>query len=247
MPTWSSIPSIPSLYDSLVPYLTPPLLSSLSEVGIYPSPGQSDDHPSFLIENNALGIASHALTPLYAECRRRLQRSSSDLIAASVLLLACPDFTTAWNIRKRYFTNVDEELHFNKLMLLRQPKSAEAWTHRWWILKTHGYGRSGPSDEQELCWKLSERVKSNYWIGVHRLRVGVKGGACSLLERSREWIGRHPGDSSGWWWHRYLLNQCHENPATTEENQFAHSLKDRYGDKYQCINIHVEWLKHRET
>ena len=148
---------------------------------------------------------------LYEEAKKRLKISKRrDLNAATVAILANPDFATAWAVRKEFFERASfkSELHFCYLVLGRSPKSSETWAHRAWLLRCYGWSADIVEKEFGIAREAASRVKSNYYAGVHRLETlkhASRAQICKELTENRLWLQMHVGDSSGWWYHRTVL------------------------------------------
>lgn len=233
------------------------LLFSIEEIGIFPDvlPPTDKRVVSTATKKTSryFGLASWVLSPLYVACKRRLAHSRTDTDAANVMLLVCPGFLTAWNVRKALFTPalLAEELHFSMLVLTREPKSAETWAHRSWILKTSEVRRVHIQAELRLAWMAASRAFSNYYSTVHRLRIIHmldKEMLRDELQTSRKWLRTHVGDSSGWTYHRLLLRTIHELDCSQkqEESEWFAKLCDSYMSTHQNITVHHRWLSDRQ-
>lgn len=220
--------------------------------------------------DNHLGLYSWVLNPLYVTCKARLARPISardaadfldnDLQAAAAAMLTVnPDFLTAWNIRKSAFlrrdvpNKVQSELHFSYLILTRSPKSADAWAHRNWVLAKSGISAKIDMEmELKLAWMAASRAKANYYASVHRVRVLKR--LCDdrhigavlehELSNSRQWLGSHVTDSSGWAYHRFLLTQLQQRNLLDcdDEVEWFTKMEKSYSSKYQNVSIQNRWL-----
>lgn len=231
-----------------------PNVFTVQEVGIFPC---SDPEPLERVPSNAIqqtpsrvGLASWALNPLYVSAKQRLVNDRTDFLAATAMLIASPDFLTAWNVRKLAFTprNVKKELHFTALVLTRNPKSAEAWTHRNWVIRTIGLGRISVDTELRLTWMAATRAPCNYYATVHRLRLLPSLTTAKLsreLEQSRTWLRTHVSDSSGWAYHRMLIQVLLKQNQLQgmEENAWFQNMAENYASAYQNIAVHNRWLQ----
>lgn len=244
--------SIPHLLEHVSTVLcSESSLNSLQEVGVFqsmpPQEGpvslgdavqQADDH---------FGVASWCLASLYGDAKAQLRKNPSDEKAASALLFVCPDSLTAWNVRKARVTvdRASTELKFSQLILSRNPKSGETWAHRGWVLRNFECGISQLEEELILLWKFVSRAASNYYAGVHRMRIIPHVASESIskeLYRSRKWLQSHVGDASGWWYHRKLLEMLPNSDPdiAREEAIWFADMRQRYGSTYQNVSLHSE-------
>lgn len=253
MSAYTAIHQIDGFIDTLTGMLCGEPLRSLREVGVFPdippSPTGRTVAAAIRADGQHLGLAQWSLNALYAEGRSRLQTDPCDLGAASAMLLASPDFTTAWAVRKRQLPagGAADELHFTWLVLTRSPKSAESWSHRAWVVRTCGLSPRQAEAELALAWVAATRAASNYYAGVHRLRVVTSArGECIREEvgRSRKWLRTHAADSSGWWYHRQLIELVSGATAETvdAELEFVRGLRDPGQARSQCIEVQERWL-----
>lgn len=238
--------------------LKAPSLFSIEEIGIFhaSSPLLIDCTPFTALQQTLhhFGIASWALNPMYIACKQRLAQNRRDIDAATAMLLVCPDYLTAWNVRKALFDSdfLDAELHFSSLILTRDPKSSESWTHRHWILKTVKMNGVSPHTELNLAWMAASRAYSNYYATVHRIRLidALDTETLTLeLHTSRKWLRIHVGDSAGWTYHRRLLCALAGYNATSpiqEESEWFKQMDDSYSSSHQNVNIHKRWLHSTE-
>lgn len=220
--------------------------------------------------DNHLGLYSWVLNALYVACKARLARPSSgrhvadflntDLQAAAAAMLTVnPDFLTAWNIRKSAFlcrdfpNKLQSELHFSYLILTRSPKSVDAWTHRNWVLAKSGISAKIDIEmEFKLGWMAASRAKANYYASVHRIRVlkqlcGDRHLGAVLeqeLSNSRQWLGSHVTDSSGWAYHRFLLTQLQQRNLLDcdDEVEWFTKMEKSYSSEYQNVSTQNRWL-----
>lgn len=239
----------------------------ISELGIYcaqkPQANLSVDD-IVRVSGNALGIASWALTPLYLSAKKRIISSRTDFRAASVLLAVNPDYATAWSVRKELLLqsggeilNDDwstsapaRELSFVSLILRRDPKSVEAWSHRSWVFRNYGWHGSSIAEELRVCAVAASSAPCNYYAGVHRLRVLRRASYDVVLQEiaeTRQWLQTHVSDSSGWWYHMSAvqlgrLSEMGAEQEYAEEICFANDMLQRYGERYESVEKYHHWL-----
>lgn len=245
---------VENLVDSLATLFQSPSLFAISEVGVFPCPNPD---PSERLTSNAIqqtssrvGLASWALNALYISAKRRLAENRCDVSAATAMLIASPDFLTAWNVRKAAFEprDAEKELHFTMLVLTRNPKSAETWTHRHWVLRTLAFKHFSIEGELQLAWMAATRVSCNYYATVHRLRLLpllTNEHLCRELEHSRKWLKTHVSDCSGWVYHRMLVQTLFQQKRLQrgEEDTWFRSMANCYASTHQNIGVHDRWVK----
>lgn len=253
MGSYKHICLVEGLVDAVAAVFCDKALESLEDVGVFYDgmPDAEDCTIATAIRNGerAFGIASWALSPLYVEGKMRLGADKTDIAAATAILVASPDYSTAWNVRKSALVPemVGNELLFNALMLHRSPKSAESWAHRAWVIREFGCKQQQLQNELDLAWMTSSRAASNYYAGVHRLRIIEKLPSSTLLvelQQSRKWLRTHISDSSGWWYQRLLFARGKSLAIVhlDEEVDYCSKLMAQYGPSQQCIRIHEKWL-----
>lgn len=235
-------------------------LLRLSEVGTFPAADPGPEgcgvDAAMSVSPEALGLASWALTPLYVAAKARMGASRSDYHAATAMLVATPDFATAWAVRREHLPHgtrrgsaVLEELHFCSLILRRSPKSVETWTHRMWVLQRYGWG--DPPDisrELEVALKAASTASCNYYAGVHRSRALQLANAETVVkevDRSRQWLETHVSDCSGWWYHTLVVRRAVPSlwgrGRVSEEISFASKMAQSYGAKYESVRKYNKW------
>lgn len=253
MSSYAQIPLIDGYVDAIAELVCGENLRSIQEIGIFQDLPPDIEHrtvaTAIRYDVSHLGLAQWSLTPLYVEGKKRLHADGSDFRAASAMLLASPDYSTAWNVRKRNLLlhQVADELLFNSLILMRSPKSAETWSHRSWVLRTFGCSSSQAQNELQLAWVAASRAPNNYYAGVHRHRVvqkPPKDFLLSELEHSRRWLRTNISDSSGWWYHRQLVRKLTALDSVPFDSEIAYSseLYERYRDTHQCVRVQWKWL-----
>lgn len=253
MSSYARIPLIDGFVDAIADFVCGTNLRSIQEIGVFQDLPPATEHRKVATairhDEGHLGLAQWSLTPLYVEGKKRLQADGSDFRAASATLLASPDYSTAWNVRKLKLVpnQVADELLFNSLILMRSPKSAETWAHRSWILRMFGCSSSQAQSELQLAWVAASRAPSNYYAGVHRLRVIHKTSEdflLSELERSRTWLRTNISDSSGWWYHRQLVSKLTALGTAPFGSEVAYTseLYERYRETHQCVRIQWKWV-----
>lgn len=230
-------------------------LGSIQDFGIIleprPAQGELDYASAVRLDGSCIGICSWAVRDLYKEGKRRLAESRRDVIAATAILFANPDFITAWAVRKEHIadTTFDNELAFCALILRRSPKSGETWAHRAWVLRQRGWDSMIASDELQVARNAATRAPNNYYAGVHRLRTLPFATPLVLsqeLQRSRAWLQVHVGDSSGWWFHHALLERLGDYHCLDidEEQRFIDDMYSRYSGRYECVRkYYAQWKK----
>jgi Protein prenyltransferase alpha subunit repeat len=255
------------LLEAIADELCCPSGIAISELGIFfsPCPQSQDQNVSSAIYRtpDTLGIASWALSLLYREAKARLASSRSDYRAATAMLVVCPDYATAWHVRKRQMTDiskdvsaeyiaelVDDELRLNAVILTRNPKSVEAWSHRSWILRVFGLSCQRIEVELALGWKTASAARSNYYAGANRMRALDQGNSHTVAAQialSREWLQKNVSDSSGWWFHlrsvqRYLQLKGIDPEFLLLEAAFADDMFATYGNLYESVRKYHEWF-----
>lgn len=250
----ANLDPVEGLVDVVAAIFRTPSLPSIREVGVFLSP---EPEPHDRTASNAIrqavsnvGIASWALNSLYMSCKRRLLENQADFCAATTILLVSPDFLTAWNVRKTAFKPCEavDELHFTGLIITRNPKSAETWAHRHWVLRTVGFDRACLTDELRLTWMASSRVPCNYYATVHRLRILPFLSTTTVVQelgQSRAWLQTHGSDSSGWTYHRMLLQQLVQamQISIADEEIWFQNMSRLYPSTCQNVTVHCRWLK----
>jgi protein prenyltransferase alpha subunit repeat containing protein 1 len=246
--------------------------SSVSELGTYFSPApaaeEQDVASAICRTEDALGMATWVLSPVYRAAKARIGSSRRDVRAAIAMLAVCPDHATAWAVRKRTLNDslrghsstadlavesrelVDNELRFNALILSRSPKSVEAWSHRAWVLRLVGWRRERVEIEFAIGWKAASAARANYYAGVHRVRALQCADADMIalqIDRSREWLQRNISDSSGWWFHIRSVHQIAQLKGLTfdfnaDEADFAKDMLRVYGDECECVRKYHAWF-----
>lgn len=245
---------VDNLVDTIAAIFQSSSVLTIEEVGIFPSPNPD---PSECIISNAIqqtssrvGLASWALNVLYVSAKKRIVEDRSDLSAATAILIGSPDFLTAWNVRKAVFKRKDavKELHFTALVLTRNPKSAETWTHRHWVLRTIGFEQISIDTELQLAWMAATRVPCNYYATVHRLRLLPFLTNAELiieLKKSRKWLQTHVSDCSGWAYHRILVQPLFQKELMqyAEEDAWFRKMIESYASTHQNISVHSRWFE----
>jgi protein prenyltransferase alpha subunit repeat containing protein 1 len=246
--------------------------SSVSELGTYflPAPAAEEQDVASAIcrTEDALGMATWVLTPVYRAAKARIGSSRRDMRAAIAMLAVCPDNATAWAVRKRVLNDilrghsstadlavecrelVDNELRFNALILSRSPKSVEAWSHRAWVLRLVGWHRERVAIEFVIGWKAASAARANYYAGVHRIRALQWADADMIalqIARSREWLQRNISDSSGWWFHVRSVQKLVQLKGIqldfdSNEADFAKDMLRIYGDECECVRKYYAWF-----
>lgn len=246
-------PEVEGLAQHLYDLLQAPCLFNVEEVGVFnavaPSPQDWRLQTAVQTTSQHVGLASWALNPLYLSCKRRLYKGSKDIVAATAMLIASPDFLTAWNVRKTVFRPGDlrAELHFSYLVLTRSPKCAEAWAHRHWLIRSVSPSCVHADAELRLAWLAASRTFSNYYATVHRIRFIPTLDIPILLSelcQSRLWLRTHVSDSSGWTYHRALVTRLLELQALVQNDEdgwFA-EISRHYRSIHQNITTHARWL-----
>lgn len=253
MSSYARIAVIDGFVDAVADMVCNENLNSIHEVGVFqhlaPAPELRTVAAAIRNDEGHLGLAQWSLNSLYVEGKKRLLADASDFRAASAMLLASSDYSSAWNTRKRCLLpdQVTDELRFNWLILTRSPKSAETWSHRSWVLRKFGFTSPCAQNELELAWIAASRAPNNYYAGVHRLRVvGKAPSECLLteLERSRKWLKTHVSDSSGWWYHRQLIGLLKTLGIASIATEVAYSseLFERYRESHQNVLIQWKWV-----
>lgn len=235
----------------------------LAEVGTFfaPLPDSHERTVASAVRHSvdALGVASWALSPLYRAAKARIGASRSDYCAATSMLVATPDFATAWAIRREHLPHtrersgrIENELDFCALILRRSPKSVETWSHRAWVLKRYGWGDSnGIRVELDVACRAASAAPCNYYAGVHRARALCLANADIVgteISRNREWLQTHVSDCSGWWYHALVVRRacflsmwCSHDADC--ENSFASTIVDLYGKEYESVKKYSTWLE----
>lgn len=258
MSAYSHVALIDGYVDSIADIICGEQLMNLKEVGVFldaaPTAEARTVEAAIRFDGSHLGIASWSLTPLYVEGKFRLLGDKTNIRVASAILLVAPEYTSAWNVRKSHLKpdQVSAELQFSKMVLLRSPKSAETWSHRSWVLNRFGCSFDQMVEELDITSTTASRVPHNYYAGVHRLKITAQAPRSILLSElgsSRKWLRSHVSDSSGWWYHRRLVEklECTEPSAFDAEITFCSELVERYREQYQSINIHWRWLMVLQT
>jgi hypothetical protein len=241
----------------------------LSELGVFyaPTPPLAEQTLStaLIVTPEALGVSSWVLSALYRAAKSRIIASRRDLRAATSILVATPDYATAWAVRREDLMRQkkemktaeidkegDEELAFCSLILRRSPKSVEAWTHRAWVLRVFGWTDERVRKELNLGLHAASAAPGNYYAGVHRaraLRQAKPGVLASQVILSRDWLRRHVSDCSGWWYHTCAIRLASElddqeflYQILDDELYFAIDMDQTYGAKYECVRNHKKWL-----
>lgn len=229
-----------------------------------------------LLNAEALGVATWALTPLYRAAVARLRASRRDLRAATAVLVAAPDYATGWAARKAAFAarpaaDADAELALSALLLRRDPKCAETWAHRAWVLRiagARGMDKAGwsaaegvvaadPVVERELATAAAAAAAKpcNYYAGVHRMRALTRASQRVLLlelARSRHWVEQHVSDCSGWWYHTQTVRRSRELGLFTEgelekEREFARLIfQASHRETYGSVRMYEAELQRDE-
>lgn len=254
MSAYAHVSLIDGYLDAVADVVCGPGLLDLEEIGIFPEapPPQSSRSVKSALQYDGkhLGLASWSLNALYIEGKKRICQNKNDFRAASAMLLAAPEYTTAWNIRKLELTpdGVSNELLFSKLLLLRSPKSAETWAHRSWVLNRYGCSAEQIPKELDVSTTAASRAPNNYYAGVHRLRIISTAHPKTILtelEKSRKWLRTHVSDSSGWWYHRLLVRRHTSTDLSvlSKEQAYSSELFSRYKDTHQNVCIHWKWLQ----
>lgn len=245
---------VDNLVDTIAAIFQSSSVFTIKEVGIFPSPNPD---PSERILSNAIqqtssrfGLASWALNVLYVSAKQRIVEDRSDISAATAILIGSPDFLTAWNVRKAVFKRQDaeKELHFTALVLTRNPKSAETWTHRHWVFRTLGFEKISIDTELQLAWMAATRVPCNYYATVHRLRLLpflTDAELIGELEKSRKWLQTHVSDCSGWAYHRMLVQSLFQKELIqhTEEGAWFQRMTECYASTHQNTSVHSRWFE----
>lgn len=254
MSSYAQTQLIDGFIDTVADIVCSQGLHNVKEIGVFqdipPPPDERTIPKAIREENGHLGLAQWSLNALYIAGKKRLHSDPSDFRAASAMLLACPDFTTAWNVRKRRLVepHVPDELHFNRLLLTRNPKSAETWAHRAWVLRKFEASSPRPDAELEIAWVAASRATSNYYAGVHRSQI-VSKVAVTLLraehEQSLKWLRTHLSDSSGWWYHRQLVSLIRQSSPDVidAELSFLSSVYETHLVANQCLQVQKKWLQ----
>jgi Protein prenyltransferase alpha subunit repeat len=263
-----------AVLEALADLLCGPERASVSELGVYfaPVPPENEQTISAAIRvsAHALGVASWALSPLYRAAKARIASSRNDVRAATAMLVATPDYATAWAIRREEIMRrtqkaaeiesdaaADDELALCALILSRSPKSVEAWTHRSWVLRVFGWTDKRVETELELCVQAASAASCNYYAGVHRAQSVARATPHALVAQvtlSREWLKRHVSDCSGWWFHTHaMILTCKfqredlSNSVLASERSFAEDMHRRYGEKYECVRKYHAWIAVQPT
>lgn len=255
------------IVDEIARVLCTPEDLNIKELGIFfgteplANPSCSD---ALDITTTALGIASWALSPIYIAAKHRLSSSREDIHAATALLVVNPDYMTAWSVRKEQLSTACEkvydrncaqavvarELSFVSLILRRNPKSAETWSHRSWILQNHGWDSTSINEELRVCELAASSASCNYYAGVHRLKTlrrSSENVVSSEILKNRLWLQLHVSDSSGWWYHIKAV-ECgmstglRRTQDMVRELAFAADMLQRYGKGYENVRRYHKWL-----
>lgn len=253
MSAYSHVTIIERYADAVADIVCGNKLMELKEIGIFfdvaPKPEYMTVEAAIRFDGKHLGLASWSLTPLYVEGRKQLLVDGTNFRAASAMLAAVPEYTSAWNVRKLSLSpdQVAAELQFSKLILMRSPKSSETWSHRSWVLRRFGCNTNQIKEELTIATTAASRETHNYYAGVHRLRVTAHAPDSVLLSEldfSRKWLRSHVSDSSAWWYHRHLLTsiQSTDPSPLKAELAFSAELFRRYRKEYQSVNIHWDWV-----
>eukprot|EP00756_Hemistasia_phaeocysticola_P027675 Hpha_TRINITY_DN16129_c1_g9::TRINITY_DN16129_c1_g9_i1::g.8399::m.8399/K14137/PTAR1; protein prenyltransferase alpha subunit repeat containing protein 1 len=187
----------------------------LGLVEVQDAPAERDDYALRIAEAESVagqpisgrlvGIPLGALKKATGEARRRWLDEGGEAYRRALLLLL-PQVDIAW---KKGGGLGGEEVHLNRLCLLRRPKCFEAWDHRGRLLRTM---QSTPGfdvrREIDLCLECAARHPRNYLAWSHLLaatdtsacceerRSEVEEAAADLLQRLREWAKERPSDHS---------------------------------------------------
>ncbi|XP_014215582.1 protein prenyltransferase alpha subunit repeat-containing protein 1 [Copidosoma floridanum] len=164
---------------------------NLESFGIFPAEDNENKSP-VLHEENALGLASWCVKPLYCHVYNRLlnlrqsyHREEPALVIRWLLgaLLLNPDVTTFWNMRREFVKNgrlnPQEELRFLSIVLYDKAKCFEIFSYRRWLLKLMLMdGKDLTSDAETLLRNefqvtsmAAERYKNNSHAWSHRQQV----------------------------------------------------------------------------
>lgn len=252
----AGIQPVEGLVDAVANILCSAELENVEELGVFyaltPDPPARTVSAAIVMADNRLGVATWALPALYADGKRRLQASRADWRAASAILVAVPDFASAWAVRKARMCaeGVSLELAFAALILRRSPKSAETWSHRAWVLRRFGWTAERATVELGLARVAASMAASNYYAGVQRLRAvphAPKDVLVQELAQNRMWLHKHVGDSSGWWYHRILLDRMSllQSCDDREESFFVKDMALRYKATHECVRKHETWFSRK--
>ncbi|XP_046861277.1 protein prenyltransferase alpha subunit repeat-containing protein 1-B-like [Xenia sp. Carnegie-2017] len=213
--------------------------NDIEEFDVIPSvkPVEGKSLP-YIRETNRLGVFSWCVKELFSYTYEQLKATDREMLTrdrdelkqkgvhllalSRVCLLLHSEDYTVWNIRKLYVSiqATEElwrnELAFTELVLTKQPRSAETFTHRRWLLKRGHlqwkYLKTVDIQKEfELTLACAERYPCNYVSWDHRCWLSgyfVQGDVTWLeteLISTKDWLWRHVSDNCVYHYRQHVL------------------------------------------
>lgn len=239
--------------------------NDLAEFAVIPVDFKGDGKKEATVqEGYYLAIEDWIVPQLYKYTVRNLTGADVKLKLklSLVIILLCPEYLTAWNIRREGICSNDAdvvlELKFLNLLVKNKPNSIEIFNYRRWIVQHYNQNSSNKinlNEEFKFCTLASEKHKQNYYSWAYRLWLIDN---CSVhnddvlldeLKFTSSWIKSHVSDYSAFHYRQFILKRLTENHFFTQnyllDFNFITQELDFIEDIYLIYPVYESMLFHR--
>ncbi|XP_026692242.2 protein prenyltransferase alpha subunit repeat-containing protein 1-like [Ciona intestinalis] len=211
-----------------------------------------------IVEENCIGISKSFVKQLYLFAYKLMLEvvkgkqctfeNEAAITSTRCVVLLCPDCCTAWNIRKdlmlmKYIIDYKQELNLTKLVLQKQPKSSESFSHRRWLLnqifKVTPNSNMQPNSVLKMLLKKKKLNTLAVALKFKRFEWEIINNEMSV---SHEAARMHPSNYTAWS-HRVWVIDCLIFPSAIvshkDSNVFVKSLHKELIDGLKWTEYNV--------